>query len=118
MESPTPIVRPARVPPTSEVETRLGSEFGRLVNVSATGALVRTRMPFLIGRQCPLMLHAPNTTVTLFVRIVRTQHVAVELPGAISHLQEYLVGVNFLEVPAHAREVVQTLCGESFSRYE
>src|SRR5712692_5100270 len=102
--------RPARVP-TPEIEARLGSEFGRLINVSATGALVRTSTPLLLGRQCPLMLNMPDAPVTLTVRIVRAEPTTpTQLRGAVSHAQ-YLVAVMFTGFPSSAKQVIAKLCG-------
>jgi len=117
MESHAPIERAARVP-TLDVETRLGSEFGRLMNVSATGALVRTRAPFQTGRQCRLSIHLLDASPTLIVRVVRSQDVAINLPGATSQLREYLVGVTFTEVAPAAKDAVESLCGPAFAQTE
>jgi hypothetical protein len=114
------VVRSARVAPTSDVDARLGAEFGRVVNVSATGALLRMRVPFLAGRQCPLFLTLSDfaATATLIVRIVRTQQVPVLLPGAISELREYLVAVMFTDLSSQAGQAIRILCGESFAKQE
>ena len=117
-ESRAPIVRATRVAPTTDVAARLGTEFGHVVNVSATGALVRTRMPFLVGRQCPLVLHVIDAPTTLFVRIVRTDHITVSLPDAVWQTREYGVAVNFLGLPPTAKRVVATLCGGAFVQTE
>ena len=111
------IVRAARVP-TAEIEARLGSEFGRLVNISATGALLRISAPFLLGRQCPLILNMPDPPVTLTVRIVRTERTTpTERHGEAPHAH-YLVGVMFTEFPSSARQAIAKLCGDAFSRHE
>lgn len=110
-------VRSARVP-TPEIEARLGSTFGRLVNVSATGALVRTGAPFLAGRQCPLTLNIPDAPVTLIVRIVRVEPTApTERRGEASHVQ-YLAGVMFTEFSPSAKQAIVKLCGAAFSQRE
>lgn len=112
-----PVARAARVR-TLDVETRLGSEFGRLINVSATGALVRTRAPFQTGRQCRLSLHLLDASPTLLVRVVRSQDVPVNLPGATSQLREYLVGVAFTEIAPAAKHAVESLCGPAYAQVE
>jgi len=117
MDSHSPIARAARVA-TLDVETRLGSEFGRLINVSATGALVRTRAPFQTGRQCRLSLHLLDASPTLIVRVVRSQDIPISLPGATSKLREYLVGVMFTELAAAAKDAVESLCGPAFAQVE
>jgi len=113
-----PVVRAVRVPPTSDVDARLGAEFGRMVNVSATGALLRMRVPFRAGRQCPLSLTASGEPATLIVRVVRTMQVPVVLAGATSELREYLVGVSYTYVSAESGETVKALCGEAYAKRE
>lgn len=111
------IVRSARVP-APDIKARLGSEFGRLVNVSASGALVRTGAPFLLGRVCPLILDLPDSPVTLTVRIVRAEPTApTGQREEESHVQ-YHVGVMFTEFPSAARQVIEKLCGAAFRRHE
>ena len=44
---------------TTGIEARLGSVVGQMVNVSATGALLRMNAPFLVGRSCPLFINLP-----------------------------------------------------------
>lgn len=109
--------RSTRVPAPA-IEARLGSQIGRLVNVSATGALVRTNAPFLLGRQVPLTLDLVGTPVTLTVRIVRTERArTVDQCGDETHLQ-YFVGVMFTELRSLGRQAIATLCGAAFSQHE
>jgi hypothetical protein len=103
---------------TPPLETRLGAEFGRLTNVSATGALVRTGVPFTTGRQCPMIVNLPDAPAALSVRIVRSEPVPVELPGAVSQLPQYLVGVRFAAISASAKHAIATLCGAAFLQHE
>ncbi len=117
MESHAPIARAARVP-TPDVETRLGSEFGRLINVSASGALIRTRAPLQAGRECRLSLNLLDASAVLLVRVVRSQGVPINLPGATSQLREYLVGVAFTELAPAAKHTVESLCGPAFAQME
>lgn len=117
MESHAPIARAARVP-TPDVETRLGSEFGRLINVSATGALIRTRAPFQTGHECRLSLNLLDASAILIVRVVRSQGVRINLPGATSQLREYLVGVAFTDLAPAAKHAVESLCGPAFAQIE
>ena len=117
MDSRVPVERAARVS-TLDVETRLGSEFGRLINVSATGALVRTRAPFQTGRQCKMSLHLLDASPTVLVRVVRSEDVPISLPGATSQLREFHIGVTFTEFAPNAREAVEGLCGPAFAQLE
>ena len=99
--------RAARVP-TAPIETRLGSTFGRLANVSATGALVRTAVPFEEGRHCPMIMNLPESPASMSVRIVRSE----PMPGRLGPLPEpqYLVAVRFTELSASAKHAIATLC--------
>jgi hypothetical protein len=109
----TQAFRFARVP-TNEIEARLASEIGRVVNVSATGALLRTHAPFLVGRSCPLFMNLPSSPISLTVRVMRTEHV----PADDTTGGEYLVGVMFTEFSSPARQAIAKLCGASFTRHE
>ena len=88
----------------------MGSAFGRLVNVSATGALVRVSAPFQLGRTCPLLLNIPESPVALTVRVVRAvpESASTARPG---HNASYLVGVRFTEFPSSAKHAIGKLCG-------
>jgi PilZ domain-containing protein len=107
--------RSSRVP-TPEIEVRLGSVFGRLVNVSASGALIRTNTPFLLGRSCPLFVNL-DSPVALTVRIVRAERALQEgLDGEA--VTKYFVGVMFSEFSATAKQAVAKLCGAAFARHD
>ena len=101
--------RAARVQ-TAPIETRLGSVFGRLTNVSATGALVRTDVPFDTGRQCPMIVNLPEKPASLSVRVVRSEPMPASRPGAAPGLIQYLVAVRFTELSAPAKQAIATLC--------
>ncbi len=109
-------MRSARVP-TPEIEARLGSTFGRLVNVSATGALVRTHEPCMPGHQCPLILNISDNPAKLTVRVVRAEPTVPTESGRVP-ASEYLVGVAFTECPPAAKHAVAKLCGLSFLQHE
>jgi PilZ domain-containing protein len=107
--------RSARVP-TPEIEARIGSEFGRLINISATGALIRTHTAFLLGRQCPLFLHL-EPPITLTVRIVRVERVT-EFDEDGEPLPKYLIGVMFSEFSSSAKQALSKLCGVAFLQHD
>ncbi len=98
--------RAARVQ-TAPIETRLGPAFGRLRNVSATGALIRTDMPLEEGRHCSMFVNLPDTSISLSVRVVRTEAIPAR---PASSTPEYLVAVRFEEISAPARRAIGTLC--------
>ncbi len=114
----TPFVARATRVPTPPIETRLDAEYGRLVNVSATGALVRTIAPVSVSRECTLTLYLPDAAATLLVRIVRADATPVELPGATARLRQYNVAVTFRELSGPAKHAVATLCGDALTARE
>ena len=95
-------MRSARVA-TPEIAVQLGSASGWLVNISATGALVRTKDVPALGATCPLTLNTHDSGVTLSVRIVRVE------PGA-----PHLVGLVFTDCSSGARQAIARLCGAVF----
>jgi hypothetical protein len=91
------VVRATRVA-TPPIEARLGAEFGRLVNVSATGALIRTPVPLTLGHEYPMTLNASQSPPRLVVRVVRAQPRPLNClapPPACPHL----IAVRFTEPP-------------------
>ncbi|MBI3491893.1 MAG: PilZ domain-containing protein [Acidobacteria bacterium] len=109
--------RPVRVSAPA-IEVWLGAEFGRLVDISATGALVRTTSPLSAGRECPLILNTPREPARLTVRVVWAEPLLPETSEAPLPRKDYLVGVRFTELPPMAKQVVSGLCGPAFSRRE
>ena len=111
----TQVARFARVD-TSHLEARLGSEIGHLVNVSATGALLRMHTDFRVGRSCPLFINMPGSPVSLIVRIVRSERSTLD--GDATAATQQLVGVMFTEFSSTARQAIAKLCGASFHKHE
>ena len=98
--------RAARVQ-TAPIETRLGQAFGRLRNISSTGALIRTDVPLQAGQSCPMFVNLPDTSISMSVRVVRTE--AIMPPDRASN-PRYLVAVRFTELSAPTRRAIETLC--------
>lgn len=111
----TQVGRFARVD-ASNIEARLGSEIGHVVNVSATGALLRVNTEFRVGRSCPLFINLPSSPVSLVVRVVRTERMTADDNTAANAQQ--LVGVMFTEFSSTARQAIAKLCGPSFHKHE
>ena len=99
----------------SNIEARLGSEIGHVVNVSATGALLRVNAEFRVGRSCPLFINVPGSPVSLIVRIVRTERMT---PDEDAMASAHQVGVMFTEFSSTARQAIAKLCGASFHKHE
>jgi len=92
---------------TAPIETRLGPAFGRLRNISTTGALIRTDVPLQAGQQCPMFVNLPDTSISMGVRVVRAE--AIMPPDRKSN-PRYLIAVRFTELSAPTRRAIETLC--------
>lgn len=101
---------------TAGIEARLGSVVGQMVNVSATGALLRMNGPFLVGRSCPLFINLPASPISLNVQVVRTEQATPEDDRTANAQQ--LVGVRFTEFSSSAKQALAKLCGAAFTRHE
>ena len=99
-------------------QVRLAGSFGRLVDVSETGALVQVQETLTSDREWRLLISVDPEPVEVAVRVVRTQAVAVQLPEATWHRQEYAIGLAFTEISVKAREALQRLCGDAFGKEE
>ena len=107
-------MRAARVT-TPELEVRVGTEFGRLIDISATGALVRTHAELLMGHEYPLLVNSVQGPVALAARVVR----AVRLPHTESQRDwdnQQLIGMQFTQLSASAKRALQDLCVSGLSR--
>jgi hypothetical protein len=110
-------VRSQRVPAPG-TEVRFGWKLGRLVDISATGALARVDTALGPGKEYPLVLRASDDSVRLTVRVVRVVPEPVALPGATSRLKQYLLGLAFTVLPPDAEQAVASLCGPAFTEKE
>jgi hypothetical protein len=66
---------------TAPIQVRIAGGFGRLMNISATGALVHARQA-LAEREYPVVIYLKPDPVELRVRVVRSTAVSIPLPGA------------------------------------
>jgi hypothetical protein len=103
---------------TASIQVRLAGVFGRLVNISSTGALVHVSRALSAGRDWPILLNVEPEPVELRGRVVRSDTVRIELPGATWQRQEYAVAIAFTALPPVAKEALKKLCGEAFSQRE
>ncbi|OFV90882.1 MAG: hypothetical protein A3G76_16340 [Acidobacteria bacterium RIFCSPLOWO2_12_FULL_65_11] len=102
---------------TPAVEVRVAAEHGRLVNISATGALVHTTKALLVGRECLLTLKVSDEAVQLKVRIVRVEF----LSPATTHTNVRTYGISLMFIPeltGAAKQAVADLCGPAFTDQE
>jgi len=89
-----PHVRALRVV-TLPIAVRVAGMNGRLVNVSASGALVQVEQALTPQRECPMFLTLESEPIRLRGRVVRSQAVAVHLSGATWQRKEYSVAFAF-----------------------
>ena len=112
-----PQLRSVRVAPVP-IPVRVRNVCGRLVNVSATGALVQLPETARAKVDWPLLLSVEPDAVELRAQVVRSSAVSVELEGATWRRQEYAVALAFTGLSPMAREALHKLCGDAFSERE
>lgn len=78
-----------------------------VVNVSRTGALVRTTHQQRPGAEWPLTLELRQTAVTLTARVVRCEPGPVPRRGA---RRRYTVGLAFVDPPKEVQAVIDEVC--------
>ena len=112
---------------TAPIQVGIAGGFGRLMNISATGALVHVRQT--LAHEClprsntsltgPLVIHVKPDPVELRVRVVRSTAVSVQLPGAtVMKSEECDVALAFTDLLPKAQAVVKRLCGLAFEKQE
>ena len=94
---------------------RIARASGRLVNVSATGALVHLNRKLATEAQWPVHVTLDPGPVELEARVVRCEPVSVDLPGATWLREEYAIGLAFTSLTPIATHALQLLCGDAFS---
>ncbi len=106
------ILRSKRVR-TPGLEARVCTENTHLVNISATGALVRSEVSLAEGLECPFILRARDELVRLMVRVVWAKPLRVENadPNTNTDDEQYLVAVRFTHLPPLAKAAVSALRG-------
>ena len=100
------------------LDVRLGPERGRLIDISATGALVRTATPLSAGREYQMILNTPRLPAHVMVRIVWAEPLGEAAPEGTPLPKDYHVGVRFTAVAPLARQAISRLCGPAFGQRE
>jgi hypothetical protein len=98
------------------VQLRIAAATGHLVNISATGALVRATEPLTPNFEYPIYLDLPADRVQLTGRVIRSSSAPSD--DYILAREDYLVAVRFTVVPPTARAAVARLCGPAFTQRE
>jgi two-component system, cell cycle response regulator CpdR len=109
--------RSARVA-TAPLQVQIAGTPGRLVNVSATGALVRVQQGLALDHDSPMQIDVDPEPVELRVRVVRSHSVSIPVPESAWQHQEYAVALAFTDIPSTAKRALKTLCGDRFSQQE
>src|ERR1700730_15282465 len=103
---------------TLPIGVRVAGVHGRLVNVSATGALVQVDQALTPERECPMFLTLESEPIRMRCRVIRSEAVSVQLSGATWQRKEYAVAFAFTDVPLNAYDALRTLCGDAFDKRE
>ena len=107
--------RAVRVP-VDGVSLRIAAASGRLVNISATGALIRASELLAPHFDYPIYLDLPADRIQLTGRVIRSGTAPNETE--LRQREDYLVAVRFTAVPPTARVAVARLCGTAFTQRE
>jgi CheY-like chemotaxis protein len=103
---------------TGPLRVRIGGAIGLLVNVSATGALVRVPEALAPESEWPALIEIEPEPVELRARVVRSHPLSIPLPGATARRPEYAVALAFTELPPRTKAALETLCGDALSKHE
>jgi hypothetical protein len=98
------------------VALRIAAATGRLVNISASGALVRATELLATSLEYPIYLDLPPARVQLTARVTRSGSAPVSAHA--DPREGYLIGVRFTVLPPSARIAVARLCGVAFTQRE
>jgi CheY-like chemotaxis protein len=89
--------RPARTP-IQGVRAKLDNLECTVANLSSTGAMLRSRVEAVVGREMHLLVELAPRSIAARVRVVRCESIEVGLPGeAVWRRKDYVLGVTFLE---------------------
>jgi CheY-like chemotaxis protein len=100
---------------TRPVPVRLGDCVGQLVNVSATGALLRMPAPLVQGSEWSMVLESEPDPVAVRARVVWCGPLPLSLHGT-RRGEKYAVAIAFADVPGEAQQGLKRLCGDAFDR--
>jgi len=103
---------------TAPLQVSIGGAIGLLVNISATGALVRMPEALAPQTEWPTLIETEPEPVELRVRVIRSHALSIPLPGTTPRGSEYAVALAFTELPPKTRAALKTLCGEASSTRE
>jgi hypothetical protein len=101
--------RPVRTP-VQGVKAKLGNLECTVANLSATGAMLRSRVEAPVGREMRLLLELVPRSVAALVRVVRCDSIEIGLPGeAVWRRKDYTLGVMFLELSGELTAAIHSV---------
>lgn len=110
---PTRYTRFIRVP-TPGLRARLDVVDGDLLDISVSGALVRTESDLPIGTEGHLLLDLGPSPISVVARVTRCELAGEDSPGGPpSRTPEYVLGVRFVGPSLAAQRAIIGLCGGS-----
>ena len=102
-------VRLRRIP-VAGARAQLASTLADVVNVSLTGALIRTSSQQRLGAEWPLILELSDRPIRLTARIVRCE--LEEMPRR-DRRRQYALGVAFVNLSSEAQAVLDQVCSRT-----
>ena len=94
----------------SEARGQLANTVVELMNISRTGALIRSGYELLPGTVWPFVLELPTETMNLTARVVRCRRSEASSESAAARIR-YDIGITFDLPSSAARRILQQLCG-------
>lgn len=105
------VERPQRIPMLGgRVELPRG--FADLVNLSRTGALVRTGFAIRVGADWPMTIKLAGNNVVVTGRVVRCESVDVALPAGAALRHQFGVAFTFVDPTPEAEATLLDVCGD------
>lgn len=93
------------------VRVQFGHTVADLVDLSRTGASIRTNSALRPGSKWPLVLELPAAPVRLTGRVVHCVPADVSLPSSATLRGRYALTVTFVNPSAEAQAVLEKVCG-------
>ena len=100
------------------VRVQFSHTIAELVDLSRTGASIRTNFTLRPGSEWPLILEISAPPVRLTGRVVRCVPATVSLPGGAALQGWYALGITFVNPSAQARAVLEETCGTEIETSE
>jgi PilZ domain len=93
------------------VRVQFGQTVADLVDLSRTGASVRTNSTLRPGSEWPLVVELSAARVRLTGRVVRCVPTDVSLPGGTALRSRYALAITFVNPSTAAQTILEEVCG-------